>query len=471
MLLDKSLLELSTLLEKKEVSSKDLVAESFQQIEKHSPTLNDFVTIVDKKTTLQAAEKLDNADKRSSIIHGIPFSLKDAYCTKDIKTTAASKIIDTFIPPYNATVYEKLLQAGGLLIGKNNQDAFGHGGSNENTDFGVARNPWDTERIPGGSSGGSAISVATRAVGFAIGEDTGGSIRNPANLCNITGLKVTYGRVSRYGAIAYASSLDTVGPMAKNVSDIAVLLELIAGRDPLDATSSSRPVEKYTEYLGKDVKGKIIGLPIEFYSEGLDPVVAEVLKQAAAELEKAGAKLQEVSIPFLKHGVTIYYSLAMSETSSNLARYDGVRFGHDRSNFSQENKRRIMGGTFALSTGYADKFYKNAQKARTVLIDEYQKVFEACDVILAPVTPTPAPKLGELLGDPLKILLEDMFTVTVNPVGVPSLTLPAGFSKNKLPIGMQLIGKKFHEGELIQIGDAYQRMTNWHTQKAPILNQ
>lgn len=469
MLLDKPLLELSKLLDTKEISSKDLVEEAFTQVEKYSGQYNDFITTVDKKIALETATKLDSAEKRSSIIHGIPFSLKDAYCTQGIQTTAGCKILDKFIPPYSATVYEKLLQAGAVLIGKNNQDAFGHGGSNENTDYGTAKNPWDSERIAGGSSGGSAISVAIRSVGFAIGEDTGGSIRNPANFCNITGLKVTYGRVSRYGAIAYASSLDTVGPMAKNVADIAVILELIAGHDPLDGTSSSRPVEKYSEYLGKDIKGKVIGLPIEFYDEGLDPEVGLVIRNAVNALEKAGASIKEVSIPYLKHGISIYYSLAMSETSSNLARYDGVRYGFDRSSFTQENKRRIMGGTFALSTGYADKFYKNAQKARTVLIEEYEKVFDSCDVILAPVTPTPASKLGELLSDPLKILLEDLFTVTVNTVGVPSLTLPVGFSKNNLPIGMQLIGKKFHEGELIQIGDAYQQITDWHTQKASVL--
>lgn len=471
MLLDLSLQELSSQLEKKEISSKDLVLESFSQIEKCSSELHDFITAREKNEVISEAEELDALPERKSAIQGIPFSLKDAYCTKGIRTTAGSQIIGNFIPPYNATVYEKLQNSGALLIGKNNQDAFGHGGSNENTNFSPAKNPWDTTRIPGGSSGGSAISVATRSVGFAIGEDTGGSIRNPANFCNISGLKVTYGRVSRYGAIAYASSLDTVGPMAKNVADIALLLELISGKDPRDATSSSQAVEKYTSYLGKDIAGKIIGLPVEFFGEGLDPEVKEIVNSAVKELEKAGAKIKEVSIPYLKHGITIYYSLAMSETSSNLARYDGVRYGEDRSHFSQENKRRIMGGTFALSTGYADKFYKNAQKARTVLIEEYQKVFDSCDVILAPVTPTPASKLGELLSDPLKIMLEDLFTVTINTVGVPSLAIPAGFTKNSLPVGIQLIGKKFHEGELIQIGDAYQKMTDWHTKKAPLLTE
>lgn len=471
-LLDHSIPELAELLKRKQTSSVELTTEALSQSQKFNAQLHDFITIRDEKEVLQEAEHADKTrSEHTSVIHGLPFSMKDAYNTKDIRTTAASKVLDTYIAPYNATVYEKMKSAGGILIGKNNQDAWGHGGSTENTDYEVARNPWDTERIAGGSSGGSAISVAMRSVAFAIGEDTGGSIRNPSSMCNTSGLKVTYGRVSRYGAIAYASSLDTVGPMAKSVEDLAHLLELMAGHDPKDATSSHREVERYSSYLNQDVKGKVIGLPKEFFAEGIDPEVSTLVKEAAKQFERLGAKVIEVSIPYLKHGVPIYYLIAMSETSSNLGRYDGIRYGNPRENFTPETMRRIMIGSFALSAGYADELYKNAQKARTVLIQEYNKVFEKCDIVLAPVTPSPAAKLGELINDPLRNLLEDLYTVTINPVGVPSLAVPAGFTESGLPVGMQLIGKKFHEGELFQFGHVYQQATEWHTRKPRILEK
>lgn len=463
--LDYSLTDLAQLLEKKEVSSVDLVTEALDKIEA-SPDLHDFVTVRDRAEVLQeAAQKDQQRASGVSALYGLPFSVKDAYSTQGLKTTCASRVLGEYIPPYDATVVKKLRQEGAILLGKNNQDAWGHGGSTENTDFGVGRNPWDVSRVPGGSSGGSAVAVATRKVSFAIGEDTGGSIRNPAGKCNVTGLKVTYGRVSRYGAIAYASSLDTVGPIGKSVADLAVILEKIAGVDPLDATSAHHPVDHYTDFLGQSIQGKVIGLPREFFGEGLEPEVRAIIESAAQTLEQAGAKVKSVSIPYLKHAIPIYYMIAMSETSSNLARYDGVRFGADRSNFSPETMRRILIGTFALSAGYADKLYKNAIKARTILIEEYNKVLSECDVILAPITPNAAPKIGELAGDPIKNLLEDLYTVTVNPVGVPSLALPAGFTADNLPVGMQLIGRKFSEGELCQIGDAYQHLTEWHTRK------
>jgi aspartyl-tRNA(Asn)/glutamyl-tRNA(Gln) amidotransferase subunit A len=469
-LLDLSLTELAEKISKKEISVTELVTESFEQTNDLNPQLNDFVTLRQKEILLaEANEKDKTLDSNSSKLHGIPFSLKDAYATQDLETTAGSSVLSGFNPPYDATVYAKLKAAGAILVGKNNQDAFGHGASNENSDYGPVKNPWDLERVAGGSSGGSAASVAAREVAFAIGEDTGGSIRNPANFCNVCGLKVTYGRVSRYGAIAYASSLDTVGPMAKSVADIALLLEHIAGKDPLDGTSSSQPVDEYSKYLTQDVSGKVIGLPKEFFAQGLNPEVKTIVETAIKEFERLGAQVVEVSIPYIEHGVSIYYSLAMSETSSNLARYDGVRYGQVREKFSQENKRRIMGGTFALSTGYADKFYQNALRARTVLIEEYQKAFEKCDILLGPVTPRPAAKMGEMLEDPLTIFLEDLYTVTINTVGVPSLALPAGFTAEGLPVGMQLIGKKFAEGELIQLGSAYQNATDWHTRKPRIL--
>lgn len=472
MLLNKSLKQLHLLLQKKEISSVDLVQESMDSIEKLQPILHDFITLRERKAVLSEAAKKDKKrQKEDAILAGIPYSLKDTYVTKGVRTTSGSRILETFIPPYNATIVNKLQESGAILIGKNNQDAWGHGGSTENTDYQAGKNPWDTTRIPGGSSGGPAIALATRSVAFAIGEDTGGSIRNPSGFCNISGLKVTYGRVSRYGAISYASSLDSMGPMAKTVEDLAYILEHIAGRDLLDATSSSRPVPRYINALGKDIKGKRIGIPQEFFGEGLDPECKEIILIAAKKLESLGAEIVTISIPYLKHGVSIYYLISMSETSSNLARYDGIRYGNTREVFTPETMRRIMVGSYALSAGYADKLYKKAQKARTVLISEFDEAYKKCDVILAPIIPGKPKKIGELMDDPLQNLLEDLYTVPANIVGVPSLTLPAGFTNDNLPVGMQLHGKKFAEAELLQIGYAYQQITDWHTRTPGIVSQ
>ena len=470
MLLNKSIKQLAELLQAKKISSVDLVLESLSRIEKLNPQINSFIKVKEKKELLKIAERLDQSrNKDSSVLHGIPFSLKDAYITRDLQTTAASKILHGFTPKFNATVYQKLIDANSILIGKNNMDAWGHGASNENSDYGAVKNPWDLSRVAVGSSGGSAASIASHMVSFAIGEDTGGSIRNPASFCNISGLKVTYGRVSRYGAIAYASSLDTIGPMAKSVEDLSFILEAIAGKDQLDASSSQQKVDKYSKFLGQDIKNKIIGLPEEFLATSIDPEIKMAIEKAAQELEKLGAKIIPISIPTAKKAISIYYLIAASETSSNLARYDSVRYGQGRSLFSDENCRRIILGTYALSAGYADKLYKNAQKARTLLIQEYEAAFKKCDVLLAPVAPILPTKLGELINNPLQNMLADLYTVTINIVGVPSLAIPAGFSKNKLPIGLQLIGKKFHEGELLQLGYAYQQVTTWHQQPASIL--
>lgn len=463
MLLNKSIKELAKGLQSKEFTSVDLVNEAIAQIEKLDTNLHSFITVREKTDILkEAAEKDKTRTSSSNILHGIPFSLKDAYVTKGIRTTSASKVLDDYIPQYSATVYKKLQETGAILIGKNNMDAWGHGGSTENTNYTPAKNPWDNSRIAGGSSGGSAVSIATRMTSFAIGEDTGGSIRNPASMCNISGLKVTYGRVSRYGAIAYASSLDSVGPMAKSVEDLAIILEQIAGVDVHDGTSSHRMVDAYAQDLEKSIKGKKIGMPKEFFAQGLDPVAKEIIMKAAKQYEDLGAELVDVSIPFLKYGVSIYYLIAMSETSSNLARFDGIRYGNTRDNFSEETMRRIMIGTYALSAGYADKLYKKAQKARTVLISEFDNAFTECDVLLSPVIPGLPRKIGELINDPLQNLLEDLYTVTVNLVGIPSLAIPAGFTENNIPVGMQLMGKKFAEKELLQLGNAYQMVTDWH---------
>jgi len=468
-MLNKSIKELSSLLNKKQISSVDLVKETYSQIEKLDSKLHSFITIKDKSVALKEAEEKDKIRKNdSSIVFGLPFAVKDAYVTKDLQTTAGSKLLENFNSPYNATVVEKIIKAGGILIGKNNMDNWGHGASNENTNYQIPHNPWDMERITGGSSGGSAVSVSTRMVPFAVGEDTGGSIRNPSSMCNISGLKVTYGRVSRYGAIAYASSLDTVGPMAKSVEDLSYLLEIMAGHDDHDATSSRLPVEKYSQYLGDSIKGKIIGLPKEFLEKGLDPEIKKTVLTATKVFEKLGAKIIEVSLPHFIYGISIYYLIALSETSSNLGRYDSFRYGDKRELFSNETVRRILLGTYALSSGYADKLYKKAQKLRTILIQEYDQALKKCDVLLSPVTPSLPSKIGEMISDPLKNLLEDLYTGTVNLVGAPALVIPAGFSENNLPIGLQIVGKKFGEGELFQLGYSYQQETDWH-KKLPII--
>jgi len=472
MLLNKSVKELHELLQKKEISSVDLVNESYQTIEKLNKTLYNFITVRDKSAALKDAEEQDKKrEKTDSVIAGLPYSLKDAYVTKGLRTTAASKVLDDYIPQYNATVFTKIQNEGAIVVGKNNLDAWGHGGSTENTDYEMGRNPWDITRIPGGSGGGPASAIAARMVSFAISEDTGGSIRNPAAICNVSGLKVTYGRVSRYGAIAYASSLDSVGPTAKSVEDLAYVLEYMAGVDPHDATSSTRPVPNYAKALSNSIKGKKIGLPKEFYGEGLDPECKEIILTAAKKFESLGAEIVDISIPYLSYGVSIYYLISMSETSSNLARYDGIRYGDKRHVLTPETMRRIMIGSYALSAGYADKLYKKAQKARTVLIREFDEAYKKCDVILAPVIPGKPRKIGELINDPLQNLLEDLYTVSINLVGIPSLAIPAGFAKENLPVGMQLLGKKFAEEELLQIGHAYQQVTDWHTRVPELLSK
>lgn len=463
MLFNLSIHELALLLQKKEISSADLVREVYEHIETLDGDIHSFVTIRDKKTTFKEAEEKDNArGEREDLLYGIPYALKDAYVTKDLPTTAGSKILQGFLSPYNATVYEKLRKKGAILIGKNSMDGWGHGGSSENTDYPIVRNPWDKTKIAGGSSGGSAAAVAARMVPFAIAEDTGGSIRNPASMCNISGLKVTYGRVSRYGAIAYASSLDTVGPMGKTAQDLAIILDTIAGADDHDMTSSLRTPQQYTNYLQHSLKGKRIGILKEFIAENLDKEIHQTLQKALQVFRNLGVEIVDISIPLLDYSIPIYYLIALSETSTNLARYDALRFGKKRNHFTAETVRRIIIGTYALSTGYSDRLYKKAQKARTVLINDFEKAFATCDVIFAPVMPGLPKTIGELSADPLEGMLEDLYTVTANVVGIPSLAIPAGFSSTGLPIGMQLMGKKFSENLLLQFGYQYQQVTDWH---------
>jgi aspartyl-tRNA(Asn)/glutamyl-tRNA(Gln) amidotransferase subunit A len=463
MLLDKSIKELIQGFREKEFSPLEVIHEAYANIEKSEKRLNSFITPLDQKAILSQAVAID----LKKPLAGIPFVLKDSYVTQGIRTTAASKVLQSFIPPYSATVYQKLLDAGAILIGKMNMDAWGHGGSSENTDFGAVHNPWDLTRSAGGSGGGPAAAVASRFCAFAIGEDTGGSIRNPAAWNNITGLKPSYGRVSRYGCIAYASSFDTVGPTAKTVEDCALVLKIIAGADPFDATCSPKPAPDYLETIEDWPKGKklVLGLPKEFFGPGLDPENKKLILEAVAVLASLGFETKKISLPFLKQTVPVYYIIAPSETSSNLQRYDGVRFGAGRENFTPETKRRIMLGTYALSAGYYEAFYKKAQQVRTLFIKEYQRAFEKCDVILMPVNPIQPPKLGELINDPVASYLADIYTASQNPVGLPALALPCGFTKNNLPVGWQLVGPMFSEDRLLYLGHQYQKITDWHQRK------
>lgn len=470
MLVDLTIRELAQGLRHKKFSSKELVEECFKNIEKLNSKINAFITIIDKEKAIKIAEEKDkNLPTAKSPLYGIPFVLKDVYVTKGFRTTAASFVLKNYIPQYDATVYKKLKDTGSILLGKTNMDAWGHGGSSENTDFEPVHNPWDLHRVAGGSSGGSAAAISSRMTVYSIGEDTGGSIRNPSAWCNVSGLKVTYGRVSRYGSIAYASSFDTVGPMAKSVEDLAFIMEIIAGKDPYDATSSSREAVPFTKFLNRDIKNLVIGMPKECYSAGLNSEIKESIYKAAKIFEKLGAKIKEISMPMFDYGVAVYYLIAPSETSSNLARYDGIRYGETRENFTQETMRRIMIGSYALSAGYYDAYYRKAQQARTLFVKEYNRALSECDVIMMPVNPTPPTGIGELINNPLQNLLADLYTITQNPVGVPSLAIPSGFTKSYLPIGMQLIGKMFSEDLLLNIGYQYQRVTNWHKRKPKII--
>jgi len=466
MLLDKNIAELSDGLKKKLFTSVDLVNECYSNIKKYDLTINSFITLVPLEEALKNAKLADkNINDHSSLLHGIPFVLKDCFVTKNIKTTAASNVLKNFNSPFNATVYQKLLSAGAILIGKMNMDAWGHGGSSENTDFGPVKNPWDIKRVAGGSGGGPAAAIATRFAVFAIGEDTGGSIRNPSAWCNVTGLKVTYGRVSRYGSIAYASSFDTVGPTAKTSKDCAIILETIAGLDKYDATSSPQKVSNYSRLLNQKISGLTIGIPKEFFQDGLDPEIRQAVLSVAEKLKSLGVNTKEISMPMFDYGLPVYYIIAPSETSSNLSRYDGIRYGQNRDSFTQETMRRIMIGTYTLSAGYYDAYYKKAQEVRTLFIGEYKKALSECDVLLQPITPTPPPLFGELINNPLQNLLADVYTISQNTAGVPSLALPCGFTKNNLPIGAQIVGQMFSEDLLLRIGHQFQQITDYHLQK------
>ncbi|OGH06053.1 MAG: aspartyl/glutamyl-tRNA amidotransferase subunit A [Candidatus Levybacteria bacterium RBG_16_35_11] len=444
-------------LKSKKFSSVDLLKACLGQIKAKDKSLNAFITVTEKEA-LGQAKRSDNliSQKADLPLLGIPISLKDLYLTKGIKTTAASNVLKDYIPQYDATVVSKLKNAGAVLIGKVNCDAWAHGSSGENSDFGPTKNPWNEEYVPGGSSSGSAVSVAANMCIAATGTDTGGSIRHPASFCNVVGLKPTYGRVSRYGIVAMASSLDSIGHFTKTVEDSAIFLNVTAGKDQMDSTTPDTKVDNYLEDLNRGVKDLRIGIPKEYFMEGLDPRIKERIEKAIKLYEKNGAKIVDISLPHSKYAIACYYIIQPSEVSSNLARYDGIRYGNTRPHFGDEAKRRIMLGTFTLSAGYYDAYYKKAMKVRTLIMQDFDKAFAKVDVILTPVSPTLPWKIEEKVNDPLGMYLSDIFTVTANLAGIPGLAIPAGFI-NGLPIGFQILGPRFSEKTLFRVGNFFER--------------
>ena len=459
------------------VTSVELTKTYLERIKATDEQLNAFITVCEEK----ALEMAGAADQRiaqgeDTPLLGVPLAVKDIFNMTDIRTTCGSKILDNYISPYDANAVQRLVEQGAVIVGKLNMDEFAMGSSNENSASGPVKNPWNTDCIPGGSSGGSAAAVAARQVVAALGTDTGGSIRQPASHCGVVGLKPTYGRVSRYGVIAYASSLDQVGPLAGNVEDCAHLLGAIAGYDPADSTSVDTPVPDYLETLKAGVKGKKIGLPKEYFIAGLDPDVKRSIDEAIAVYRDLGAEIVDVSLPHTDYSVACYYLVATAEASSNLARYDGVRYGERKDDgsgligmyeqsraagFGPEVKRRIMLGTYALSSGYYDAYYLKAQKVRTLIRQDFLTAFEEVDFLLTPVAPTPAFKMGEKVNDPLQMYLSDIFTIPVNLAGTCALSLPCGMSQDGLPVGLQLIGKPFAEAEILQAAYAFEQATEW----------
>lgn len=452
-------------LDKKKVSALELTQACFDRIKKYNAKLNVFLSTSEDEALKQA--KKEDVEPRTKPLQGIPIALKDLYLTKDIPTTAASKVLFDYLPQYDATVVKRLQNAGAIVLGKVNQDAWGHGVSGENSDFGPTLNPWNKEYVAGGSSSGSGAAVASGMAMAAGGTDTGGSVRCPASFCNVVGLKPTYGRVSRYGIIAMASSLDSIGHITRTVWDNARYLEVTAGKDPYDATTCDTGVPNYTLCLNnchKKIKGLKIGLPKEYFVKGVHEEVKAAVKKAARVWETEGAALVEVDLPHSDYGVATYYIIQPSEVSSNLARYDGIRYGRSRRFFGPEAKRRIMLGTYTLSSGYYEAYYKKAMQVRTLIKKDFEKAFEKVDLLVGPVFPSPAFRLGAKKSI-LEMYMSDIFTCPINLAGLPALALPCGFSKENLPIGMQIIGPQFSESLLFQVGHYYQQMTDWHKRR------
>ncbi|MDO9210536.1 MAG: Asp-tRNA(Asn)/Glu-tRNA(Gln) amidotransferase subunit GatA [Deltaproteobacteria bacterium] len=470
--------QLHEMLMRKEVTSREITESVLKRIAKVEDRIHAFITLTPDVARQQAAladARIQNGE--TTPLTGIPLAIKDLICTQGVRTTCGSHILENYIPPYDATVIEKLKAAGAVLVGKANMDEFAMGSSTENSFFGPTRNPWDLERIPGGSSGGAAAAVAAGECIASLGSDTGGSIRQPASCCGVVGIKPTYGRVSRYGLVAFASSLDQIGPFSKDVRDAALLLQAICGHDFRDSTSVNVPVPDFTQSLVDNVRGMILGIPKECFREGLDPEVESAFREAVRNLEKLGAKTVEVSLPHSEYALAVYYIIAPAEASSNLARYDGVKYGfrakgsfdlmemykETRSQgFGAEVKRRIMLGTYALSAGYYEAYYRKAAQVRTLVRQDFEKTFAHCDVLLTPTAPTPAFKLGEKVDDPLQMYLSDIFTIPCNLAGLPGLSLPSGFSKQGLPIGLQILANHFQEEKMLRAAYVYEQNTEYH---------
>ncbi|SRR5579883_5932 len=461
-------------LRKREFSALELTRACLERIYAVEPQINAFLT-VSETTAVEQAQEADRMLSRlgndAPALCGIPLALKDIFATRGIRTTCASRILENFIPPYDATVVAKLREAGAVFLGKVNMDEFAMGSSTENSAFGITRNPYDLERVPGGSSGGSAAAVAADECLAALGTDTGGSIRQPAALCGVVGIKPTYSRVSRYGVVAFASSLDQVGPLTKTVRDAAIMMRTLAGVDPRDSTCSARPVPDYEACLTGDVRNVRIGMPKEYFVEGIQPAVLNAVRAALDCYRAMGAQVQEISLPHTQYAVAVYYLIATAEASANLARYDGIRYGlrveasdllelYNRTRaqgFGAEVKRRIMLGTFALSSGYYDAYYLKAQKVRTLIRQDFEQAFRACDAIITPTSPTTAFRLGEKTQNPLEMYLSDIFTISVNLAGLPAISVPCGYDENNLPIGLQVIGPPFGEEIVLRVADALER--------------
>ena len=476
-MLNLSLKELSQALEKKKFTSVELTQFFLNRVKKHNPSLNAFIT-VDEGKSLAMAEKSDQLIQsgKNSTLTGIPIAQKDIFCSEGWKTTCGSKMLENFISPYDSTVIQKFNDIGAVNLGKTNMDEFAMGSSNETSYFGSVKNPWSLDCVPGGSSGGSAAAVAARLTPAATGTDTGGSIRQPASLCGFTGLKPTYGLVSRYGMIAFASSLDQAGPMAISSEDCALMLNVMTGYDEKDSTSIDRKKENYSKSLDNDISGLKIGIPKEFFEDGLDSGIQKVIEEGLKQYEKLGAKIVDISLPNSHLSIPAYYVIAPAEASSNLSRYDGVRYGYRtkeyddlmdmyfktrQEGFGNEVKRRILIGTYVLSAGYFDAYYLKAQKIRRLISDDFKAAYEKCDLIMGPSAPSIAFKSGEKQEDPLAMYMQDIFTISTNLAGLPAMSIPAGFV-NELPVGLQLIGNHFDETKILNAAHIYQKNTDWH---------
>ena len=486
MSIPRTIKETAKLIEKREASPVELAELFLERISAEDGKINSYITVWEK-AAVEAARKAEKQISEGNYLgplHGVPIALKDIFVTKDSRTTCGSKMLRDFVAPYNSTVAERLLASGSVILGKNNMDEFAMGSSNETSYFGPVKNPWDTDRVPGGSSGGSAAATAANLCVASVGTDTGGSIRQPGSLCGVVGMKPTYGRVSRFGMIAFASSLDQAGPIAKTVEDAAIILSAIAGYDPLDSTSVNLPTVDYANALSEDIKRLRVGIPKEYFVSGMDPEVEKSVREAITKLETLGAEIVEISLPHSRYAVSTYYIIAPSEASSNLARYDGVRYTYRCENaetlrdlffrsrsegFGDEVKRRIMLGTYALSTGYYDAYYLKAQKARTLIIRDFEDAWEKVDVIASATSPETAFGIGEKTDDPLKMYLSDVLTIPCNIAGLPGISVPCGFSSEKLPIGLQIMGKPFDEQTVLNAAYAYEQSTKWYEKElAPL---